>query len=239
MDEDNIVGSPIETLSSDNEIPGSFAGSLFNEDDIVDSTVETSSDEEGSDSSFFGAQLLDSEDLDNNNGSEPVNPFSKFKNLFDPIYKDASITLCGAFCAIMEFKRSCCLRFKTIEKLLNLLQLLCPPDNTLPKTLNDIRKFFSAASGKVTSRKFCATCDLELQRKQKYCSVDTCHKKEPSTLVVLDSAKSLKRVLTSKDVYTVEPPSEGHFENKYSVHCRENVLFLEVSKSNYNGNSYF
>ena len=29
---------------------------------------------------------------------------------------------------------------------------------------------------------------------------------------------------------TVEPPSKGHFGTKHSVHCRENVLFSEVSK---------
>ena len=34
--------------------------------------------------------------------------------MFAPIYKDANISLCGAYCALMEFKRSCRLSFSTI-----------------------------------------------------------------------------------------------------------------------------
>ena len=64
---------------------------------------------------------------------------------FDAEYENASITLCGAFCAIMEFKRSCSLSFSCVDKLLDLLQLFCPPVNTLPRTslnLTMSRSFF-------------------------------------------------------------------------------------------------
>ncbi len=35
--------------------------------------------------------------------------------LFEPIYENASITVSGAFCAIMELKRKCRLPFTTIQ----------------------------------------------------------------------------------------------------------------------------
>ena len=50
-----------------------------------------------------------------------------FKSLFD----GAGISMCGAYCAIMEFKRMCRIPFTAIAALLQLLQLLCPPDNKL------------------------------------------------------------------------------------------------------------
>ena len=46
--------------------------------------------------------------------------------MFEPIYENAPISLCGEFCAIMEFKRSCNLSFSCIDRLLQLLQLFCP-----------------------------------------------------------------------------------------------------------------
>lgn len=101
--EDSDLGGPAEVLSSD-----SCTESLSNEDDIV-SCAESSENDINS-----PAESLLDENTDSDNGSEPVDPYSKFKNLFDPIYKDASVTLCGAFCAIMEFKRSRHLPFTTI-----------------------------------------------------------------------------------------------------------------------------
>ena len=32
------------------------------------------------------------------------------------------------------------------------------------------------------------------------------------------------------EIATMEPPSKGHFGTNHSVHCREDVLFSEVSK---------
>ena len=50
-------------------------------------------------------------------------------SMFEPLYENASITVCGAYCAIMKFKCACRLPFTTIAMLLNILNLLCPPDN--------------------------------------------------------------------------------------------------------------
>ena len=54
------------------------------------------------------------------------------KNLLDPLYDGASITVCGTLCAIMQFQSSCRCSFSTIAHLEQLLQLLCPSDNKLP-----------------------------------------------------------------------------------------------------------
>ena len=36
--------------------------------------------------------------------------------MFDPLYENANITLCGTYCALMEYKRACHLPFTAIEK---------------------------------------------------------------------------------------------------------------------------
>ena len=59
-----------------------------------------------------------------------------------PIYENANITLCGAYCSIIEFKRACHLSFSTIAMLFQLLQLLCPERNTLPRSVYLFNKFF-------------------------------------------------------------------------------------------------
>lgn len=64
-------------------------------------------------------------------------------NMFEPLYDGASITICGAYCALMEFKRACRLPFTTIDKLLELLHLLCPSNNKLPSSIYKLKKFFT------------------------------------------------------------------------------------------------
>lgn len=187
----DMLGDLADLLSSEGDVSSLMSG-------VDDGSFPTESLSSEVDTDDPADLFSDIDDHDSKDESEPVNPYAKFKNLFDPIYKDASISLCGAFCAIMEFKRSCRLPFTAIEKLLKLLQLFCPPDNTLPKTLHEIKKFFRAASDRTESRKFCLTCDVELQAKEKYCDAGTCERKEPSTLVVLNTVTSIKRVLTSK-----------------------------------------
>lgn len=81
--------------------------------------------------------------------SEEIPPVADMEDLdldssmFEPIYENANITLCGAYCAIMELKRACRLSFTAISKILDLLQLLCPPNNNLPRS---VQNFFSEAS---------------------------------------------------------------------------------------------
>ena len=46
--------------------------------------------------------------------------------MFETLYQGAHITVCGAYCALMELKRVCRLPFSAIAMLLQILQLLCP-----------------------------------------------------------------------------------------------------------------
>ena len=64
------------------------------------------------------------------------------------------------YVTIMEFKRSCCLPFSCIEKLLQLLQLLCLANNSL--YYYTLRKFFSKFSVPQSDRKFCSDCQAEI-----------------------------------------------------------------------------
>lgn len=80
------------------------------------------------------------------------------EKMFEPIYKDATITVCGAYCAIMEFKRSCRLPFTTIPMLLQLLQMICPGENSLPKSVYMFKKFFREQSSSYKRHQFCANC---------------------------------------------------------------------------------
>ncbi len=115
--------------------------------------------------------------------------------MFQPLYDDALITQCGAYVAIMEFKRSCRLPCSCIEKLLQLLQLFCPANNSLPLSVYTLRKFFSKFSVPQSDRKFCSDCQAEItEQQQNKCSKVTCRRLQPSTLTIL----TIKRLLKSK-----------------------------------------
>lgn len=87
-------------------------------------------------------------------------------DMLKPIYEDADITVCGAYCAIMEFKRACHLPFTTIAMLLQLLQLLCPKTNKLPKSIHLFKKFFEKYTSKFQRRQFCCDCKVEFRKDQ-------------------------------------------------------------------------
>ena len=55
------------------------------------------------------------------------------------LYKGAAISMCATYCAIIEFASSALLPYSAIEKLLQLLQLLCPPDNRLPTSIYKLK----------------------------------------------------------------------------------------------------
>lgn len=100
------------------------SGDLSNvEPQFIDSNsdLESNTDEDQDESVFNGIGDVDSFEIDN--------------EMFEPVYENANITTSEAYCAIMEFKRSCHLPFTAIDKLLQLLQLLCPADNRLPQSV--------------------------------------------------------------------------------------------------------
>ena len=117
--------------------------------------------------------------------------------MFEPLYKGAHITVCGAYCALMGFKRVCRLPFPALAMLLQILELLCPPGNKLPQSVYILKKFFQKYSSKSIKLRFCGSCNQQLQEKQRKCSNKQCEV-EPSTLIVIRPDKAIKRILTSK-----------------------------------------
>ena len=118
--------------------------------------------------------------------------------MFEPIYENAPILLCGAFCAIMEFKRSCNLSFSCIDRLLQLLQLFCPPSNSLPHSVYAIREFFRKYSTTNAKRRFCSNCEQEFSDVQQKCDKVACKNFEPNTFISFNVFNAIKRIMKSK-----------------------------------------
>lgn len=114
--------------------------------------------------------------------------------MFEPLYDGASITICGAYCALMEFKRACRLPFTTIDMLLQLLQLFCPSNNKLPRSVYKFKKFFEQFASSHQKRQFCSDCVKEFSK----CDNPDCRSTEPNTLISFDPTKAIRRVLKSK-----------------------------------------
>ena len=96
---------------------------------------------------------------------------------------------------------ACAGYLSSLAMLLQILQLLCPPENKLPQSVYILKKFFQKYSSKSTKVRFCGSCNQELQEKQLKCSNIQCEV-EPSTLIVIRPDKAIKRILTSKfDLY--------------------------------------
>ena len=70
--------------------------------------------------------------------------------------------LCATYCAIMEFASTARLPYSSIEKLLQLLQLLCPPDSRLPTSMYRLKRFFQMFSPVYQETEFCSGCGHQL-----------------------------------------------------------------------------
>lgn len=125
-----------------------------------------------------------------NNDEVPIE-----QDMFEPLYPGARITVCGAYCAIMEFKWVCKLPFTAIAMLLQLFQLLCPLENKLPRS---VYMFFQRYATPHTKRLFCASCSEELKGNQKHCRNASCPRQEPNSLIHIPSDRALRRIVTSK-----------------------------------------
>ena len=128
------------------------------------------------------------------------------ESMFEPIYDVASITVCGAYCAIMEFKRVCRLPFTAIAMLLQLLQLLCPPGNKLPRSVNVLKRFFQKYSSSHTTQRFCPECHTELEVNQYRCKNFGCRGKETDYLITLNPDRSIQTIGAFQN-----PPTFGEY----------------------------
>ena len=56
------------------------------------------------------------------------------RELFEPLYQGADITVCGAYCCIMQSATTNKLTYTAISELVKLLHLIYPPQNKLPSS---------------------------------------------------------------------------------------------------------
>ena len=121
-----------------------------------------------------------------------------WNGMFEPLYPGAQIVVCGAYCAIMEFKHVCRLPFTAIAMLLQLLQLVCQPGNRLPRTVYTFKKFFQKYTCAYTKQRFCPLCKAELEPKQWRCPSTRCANQEQDTLIEVPPKKAIQRIVASE-----------------------------------------
>ena len=90
----------------------------------------------------------------------------------------------------------CRIPFTAIAALLQLLQLLCPPDNKLPRSVYVWKKFFQRQSSKYTKLRYCYHCNQQLSIGDKKCSGADCQEvnHKPNTVIVLRPDKAIRRI---------------------------------------------
>ena len=78
--------------------------------------------------------------------------------MFEPLYPGATLTVCGAFCVIMQFCIANKLPYTGITDLLKLLSLLCPSPNQIPSSVYILKKFFEHFRPSHKHNKICIDC---------------------------------------------------------------------------------
>lgn len=139
-------------------------------------------------------------DLEHNNPSEvdDQEEMPLDQSMFEPLYEGANITICGTYCAIMEYKRACRLPFTAIEKLLDLLALVCPANNGLPNSLYILKSFFKSRSCPVSKQKFCPECSLEIASDKAKCTTPGCQRKDVNYLYTLRPERQIRNIVKRK-----------------------------------------
>ena len=97
----------------------------------------------------------------------------------------------------MHFKTCCRLSFSTISELLTLLQLLCPSNNKLPKSIYTLRKFFEKFSAEKEIKEYCPSCHNQVNEK---CANPACAhiNEEPDCYIKVDMKNQMKTILSRK-----------------------------------------
>ena len=125
---------------------GQLNSTLNNSSDVDSETVDESSEMDESSESRTDIHLnstsSSSSEADTDIEENSIDLYSEEEDemklddeLLGPVYDGSKVTVLGAYCAIMEFKRACRLPFTAIAMLLQLLQLLCPSVNKLPRSV--------------------------------------------------------------------------------------------------------
>ena len=117
--------------------------------------------------------------------------------MMQSIYPGSNVTVLGAYCLLMEFKRVCKLSFSTMVVLLHLLQLLCPAGNLLPTTKYQLVKFAQRFKKSHTRIDFCRFCGKELERNQR-CLSSSCLRSEPNSMIIVSPQRTLQQTISSR-----------------------------------------
>ena len=117
--------------------------------------------------------------------------------MMQSIYPGSNVTVLGAYCLLMEFKRVCRLSFSTMVVLLHLLQVLCPAGNLLPTTKYQLVKFAQRFTNSHSRIDFCRYCGKELERNQR-CLSSSCPRSEPNSMIIISPQRTLQQTISSR-----------------------------------------
>ncbi len=191
-DKEDSIGSDDDEFVDANESESDDRDSEVEDDDeFVDAEseregMESDNDEWDSESQHFDEDDLEAADVYNLEG------------MFQPIYENAKVTVCGAYCAIMKFKALSGCSFTTLGYLLQLLQLFCPSGNRLPKSVYMLRKFFKQFSASKSRQQYCSYCGTKVVG---CCHNSKCPKGDPDCFISIDTAKQFQSILSRKSMY--------------------------------------
>ena len=80
------------------------------------------------------------------------------KEMLKPLYPGSVLSVCAAYCLIMQFAIASKLSYTAIENLMKLLQLLCPSSNILPSSFYQLKKFFKQYTPSYEKKRVCPEC---------------------------------------------------------------------------------
>ncbi len=141
----------------------------------------------------YRSEVDDDSDCNDENCANP----HVTNGMAEPIYSGSNVTLLVAYCILMEFKSICRVSFSTMVMLLNLLQLLCPPGNCLPKTKYQLVKFAQMFDSSHSRIDYCHVCNKKLQS-NRVCTSGRCKKGEPNSLILISPKSALPRTISGR-----------------------------------------
>ena len=124
--------------------------------------------------------------------------YSDPKEPFQPLYENASVSVCGAYSAVMQLASRHKLSMSAIDDLLALLRLVCPEPNHLPSSLYKFRQYFQQFKGGYKKQVLCSGCHSPLATSKSKCSATECSDTKPSYLIHLPLQKPLETLVLSE-----------------------------------------
>ena len=187
-------------IMEDDENDDSQADYASNGVEGNDSDDRDNNDDDHNDDDDFASSNEDERDdddnLDDNDDNDDGDLAStssedagyNLEGMFEPLYENASITVCGAYCAIMKFKAL------SLSPTYAVLQLICPTAR-LPKSVYMLRKFFRQFGAPKTCQEYCSYCGAEVLGT---CLNPQCPRGDPDCFILIDTSKQFQSILSRK-----------------------------------------